>query len=72
MIELIGWAAAMLAILGVVANNRKESICFKIFIISNLLSAIVHFHLHCRSLFLRDIIFVILAVEGFILWKRKR
>ncbi len=42
MIELIGWIATVLAVGGVILNNRKRSFCFVLWIISNSLSGWIH------------------------------
>jgi nicotinamide riboside transporter PnuC len=72
MIELIGTIATVLAICGVWLNNRKLIACFYLWFISNGLSAIIHWHTGTWSLMARDVIFIVLAVEGIRLWAKDR
>ena len=69
-IEIIGILATVLAVIGVLANNRQLRWCFLIWFISNVLSAGIHAHALIWSLFIRDIVFVVLAIEGWIRWGR--
>ena len=68
MIEIIGTIATVIAIVGVVANNRKLRWCFLLWFFSNALCLYIHVSAGIWSLAGRDAIFVILAVEGYILW----
>ena len=43
MIELIGVISTILAITGVISNNRRYRVCFLIWMVSNGFSAAVHF-----------------------------
>lgn len=78
MIELVGLVATVLAVIGVVLNNRKRRACFLIWIVSNLMTAAIHAHAgiwqgaDCKTMILRDLVFVYLAVEGWQLWGRKK
>lgn len=72
MIEAIGTIATVLAVLGVVLNNRRRRECFIVWIFSNLLTLGVHVAVGVWSMVTRDVIFLALAVEGMILWKRNR
>lgn len=72
MIELLGTIATVLAVSGVLLNNRHKIDCFKLWIVSNMLSAIIHWHTATWSLMIRDMIFVALAVEGIVLWRKKK
>ena len=69
MIEAIGYISTALAIAGVLCNNRKMAVCFKIWLLSNALSLGIHFHAGIYSLAVRDLIFLILAVEGIYRWR---
>lgn len=71
MIELIGAIVTIVAVMGVILNNRKCQWCFVLWMVSNILSAFIHCSIGPRSLVVRDLIFLILAVEGWFLWKRK-
>lgn len=70
MIEVIGIIVTVLSVTGVVLNNRKRIGCFAVWIISNALSMIIHIHTATWSLAARDLIFIALAIEGILLWKR--
>ena len=72
MIELIGTIATVLAGTGVILNNRHKIECFYIWIISNSLSALIHWNTGTWSLIGRDLIFVVLAIEGIWLWGRTK
>jgi len=71
MIEFIGAAAGILAVTGVLLNNRRLRICFIFWMISNFLSALIHIGAGIWSLAARDLIFLVLTVEGWFLWKGK-
>ena len=71
MIEIIGTIATVLAVIGVLANNRRLRWCFLVWMVSNGLSMLIHAQAEIVSLFVRDAVFLILAVEGWIMWKDK-
>jgi nicotinamide riboside transporter PnuC len=71
MTELLGTIATVIAVAGVVANNRKWRICFWLWLVSNGLTAAIHAQTGIWSLCVRDIIFFGLAVEGLWLWKKQ-
>ena len=71
MIELIGSIATILAIAGVVLNNRRLRVCFLLWLVSNAISMVIHAQVGVWSLTARDAIFLILAVEGWVKWGRK-
>jgi nicotinamide riboside transporter PnuC len=70
MLELIGTAATILAIAGVVLNNHRLRFCFILLLISNSLSAAVHLDCQVWSLLCRDLIFIVLGVDGWFRWGR--
>lgn len=70
MTELLGTIATILAVSGVVLNNRKLSGCFYLWIISNGISALLHYDAGLFSLLIRDLLFTVLAVEGIFRWRR--
>ena len=72
MIEILGVVATVLAVVGVILNNRKIRACFYVWIFSNALCAVIHWQAGVWSLFMRDWIFVGLAIEGVWLWRKKR
>lgn len=71
MIEITGTIATILAVVGVVFNNRKLRWCFLLWMASNSLTLGIHAHAAILSLVVRDAIFLILAVEGWIKWGRR-
>ena len=72
MIELTGTIATVLAVLGVVLNNRRMRICFAIWLVSNTLSLVIHVDAALWSLAARDAIFIVLAVDGWVRWGKKQ
>jgi len=70
MSEIIGFVALVLAVAGVVLNNRRLRVCFAFWMVSNLLSAALHIEAAIWTLAVRDIIFLVFAVEGWCIWKR--
>lgn len=70
MVEMFGYISTVLAVAGVVFNNRKMAVCFKIWMVSNSISLVIHLHAGIYSLAIRDFIFLILAFEG--LWKWRK
>ena len=72
MLEVIGIIATILAVTGVVLNNRRLRVCFIIWFVSNALSLIIHAQTGVWSLTARDAIFLVLAVEGWIKWGKKK
>lgn len=67
-IELAGSLATILAIVGVVLNNRKRRECFAIWLLSNGIALAVHAYIGVWSLAARDLAFLGLAVEGWYRW----
>lgn len=75
MIELLGAIAGVLGVLGVVLNNRRLMACFPVWIMSNAISCGLHVHAAwygpgAWTQALRDVAFLVLAVEGWWRWKR--
>jgi len=71
MIELIGTISTILAITGVILNNRRLRVCFLIWLVSNSLTLVIHAQTGVWSLVARDAIFLVLAVEGWFKWRAK-
>ena len=72
MLELIGTIATVIAVIGVLANNRRLRFCFLLWGISNTLTLIIHAQTDVWSLVVRDAVFLVLAVEGWIRWGKQR
>ena len=68
-IEIIGVVSGVLAVVGVILNNRKYRWCFLLWMASNILSCVIHLSLGPWSLVVRDMVFLCLAVEGWFLWR---
>ena len=71
LLELLGAIATLIAIGGVILNNRRLRLCFVCWLFSNALTLAIHAHAGIWSLAVRDLVFLVLAVEGWILWKKK-
>ena len=69
MIEIIGIIVTVVAVAGVVLNNRRCRWCFVLWMVSNILSASIHCSIGPWSLVVRDLIFLVLAIEGYFLWR---
>jgi len=70
MIELLGLVATVIAVVGVWLNNHKLRACFWLWLISNGLTAGIHAHAGIWSLFARDVVFLLLAIQGLRLWRK--
>lgn len=70
MIELMGTIATFLAVTGVILNNRKMIGCFYIWLVSNTITLGIHSYSGIWSLAARDLIFLVLAVEGLAKWRK--
>jgi nicotinamide riboside transporter PnuC len=71
MIELIGSIVTVIALAGAWLNNRHKISCFYLWIVSNLLSAGIHAWPGLWSLTVRDLAFLVLAIEGIWRWRKK-
>jgi len=70
-IEIIGIVSTVIAVGGVLANNRKLRWCFLLWMVSNATSMAIHIDAGIWSLAGRDAAFLILAVEGWFLWGKR-
>ena len=70
--EILGTLALVLGVLGAIFNNRKLRVCFLIWIVSDIMSASVHINVGVWSMLVRDFIFFILCIEGWIKWGKKK
>ena len=71
MTEAIGAIAGIVAVAGVVLNNYRMRLCFVFWLASNAMSAGLHVHAGLWSLAARDMVFLALAVHGWLAWGRK-
>lgn len=66
--EIIGIVATVLAVAGVITNNRRLRLCFLLWLVSNGLTGGIHVHAGIWSLVARDTIFFVLAIVGWFKW----
>jgi len=71
MTEILGTIATVIAVAGVLLNNRQNRACFVLWMLSNLVFGYIHAEAGMISLVGRDIIFYLLAIEGFRKWTNK-
>ena len=72
MSELFEYLSTVLAVVGNVLNIKKMKAGFMVWLACNLISGILHYKAGMYGLVLRDVIFSVLAVVGYIKWSRKR
>jgi len=70
-IEIISILATVIAIAGVILNNHRRRECFLLWLGSNSLTLAVHLAVGLYAMSVRDMIFIALAVHGWIMWGRK-
>lgn len=71
MLEILGTIGTVIAIAGVILNNYRMRACFIVWLVSNSMALAVHLIVGPWSFVARDLIFIGLAVHGWIVWKRK-
>jgi nicotinamide riboside transporter PnuC len=71
-LEIIGAICTIMSVAGVILNNRRRRGCFLLWLGSNSLSLWIHVSTSVWSLAIRDGIFLILAIEGIILWSKHK
>ena len=75
--ELLGAAAGVLAVVGVLLNNRKRIGCFYVWAVSNSICLVLHVYAAIDAgadtwaLAARDAVFLVLVFEGIIHWRKK-
>jgi len=69
--ETAGAVAAGLAVAGVFLNNHRRRVCFILWMISNAATGLIHAYAGLWALLARDLIFLVLAVQGWRLWGRQ-
>jgi nicotinamide riboside transporter PnuC len=70
--EIIGTVAGIVAIAGVICNNGRLRVCFVLWMISNAISAGLHASAGIWSLAARDMVFFVLAIDGWRRWSRHK
>lgn len=71
MIEIIGTICTCIAVIGVILNNHKIRFCFVLWFFSNFFTGLIHLYLQVYSLAARDLIFFLLAIHGYVMWRKK-
>ena len=71
MIEFLSGISTALAVTGVMLNNRLKISCFYVWLISNSICAGIHINAGLLTLAAKDVIFIVMAFEGILLWRRK-
>jgi nicotinamide riboside transporter PnuC len=69
LIEILGTIAGAIAVVGVILNNRKSTLCFKLWFVSNGLSFYIHLISGLYSMAFRDFVFIVLAFDGLRRWR---
>jgi nicotinamide riboside transporter PnuC len=69
-LEIWGAIATVAAVIGVLMNNAKLIWCFPLWICSNGITLYLHVRKRIFSLAIRDAIFLVLAVIGWIMWAK--
>ena len=75
MLEIIGIITTVIAVWGVILNNRKVRWCFVLWMVSNFLSMTIHVLAAVRgnsemwAFASRDLIFFVLAIVGWNKWR---
>ncbi len=72
MTEFFSVISSVLAITGVVLNNRLNITCFYLWIVSNVICAIIHAFSGLYVLAGKDLIFFLLAIHGLWSWSQKK
>lgn len=62
------WIAMVLAVGGVLLNNARIRWCFPLWFVSNVISLAYHLRARLWGLAVRDAIFTVLAIAGWIQW----
>lgn len=68
----IGWAVTAVSVVGVLLNNRRLRSCFLVWLASNAASFGLHAAAGMTGLAVRDAAFFALAIQGYVLWGRRK
>jgi len=71
-LEIIGFIAGVLGVIGVVLNNYKLIWCFPLWLVGNALSAGIHVYTGVYTMALRDAAFFVLSIHGWRHWRKKQ
>jgi nicotinamide riboside transporter PnuC len=70
MVEALGIIGTVLAVAGTVLNNQRRRACFYVWLVSNAITLTVHVSVGVWSLAARDLIFIVLAIDGLHRWRK--
>jgi nicotinamide riboside transporter PnuC len=68
-IEIFGWSATAVALVGGWMNNRRRRACFAMWLVSNAITFGIHSAAGMWSLAARDGAFFVMAIHGWWLWR---
>jgi len=68
-VELTGWAAMAIALVGVWLNNRRRRACFVMWLVSNAITFGIHVAAGMWPMAARDGAFFVMAIHGWWLWR---
>jgi len=77
MIEVFGIIAFLVAVAGVVFNNKRMIACFYLWAVSNSIGLMLHWLAYKADaegmipMMCKDVVFLILLVPGWMNWKKK-
>jgi len=71
-IEIFGWSATAVALVGGWMNNRRRRACFAMWLVSNAITFGIHSAAGMWSLAARDGAFFVMAIHGWWLWRDRR
>jgi nicotinamide riboside transporter PnuC len=70
-ILIYGWVVTAICLVGTILNVKKIKFCFILWTIGNFLWLMMDLYNHLYSRSLLDIVQLILAVWGYIVWKKE-
>ena len=68
LIEILGWLATAVALIGVWMNNRRLRACFVLWLASNAMTFGIHAAVGMWPMAARDLAFFVMAIHGWRLW----
>jgi nicotinamide riboside transporter PnuC len=68
-IEIFGWSATAVALMGVWMNNKRRRACFALWLVSNAMTFVIHAVMGMWPLAARDGAFFVMAIHGWWLWR---
>jgi nicotinamide riboside transporter PnuC len=68
-VDVFGWAATAIALMGVWMNNRRWRACFVLWLISNAITFGIHTAAGMWPMAARDGAFFVMAIHGWWMWR---